>query len=297
MSFERERLPHLSAFLIVCMVWGLSLVVAYDLLDTGIPPFFLIAVTYGLGALTLLAAKVIFKKTLSISRDEWGYGILVGVMIFAAFGLQTVGLVYTTPAKSGLLTILYVLFVPIIISIVLRKLSARSILFASLGFAGIIVMSGVTGGDASMNMGDLLTITCAVMFAMQFVALEKFSPRLDTINFTFVQMAAATFAGIAVSLMLETEQYSGMDLPGSWAGLVFMGLIVTGLGFFVQTAAQRKIPSTTISILCCTESVFAMIFSCALGHDVLDAPLLIGAALIIVSALLSSVYERRELIG
>ena len=279
------------------MIWGLSLVVAYDLLGTGIPPLFLIAVTYGLGALMLLVAKVLSRTTPAISRDEWRYGILVGVLIFIAFGLQTVGLVYTTPAKSGLLTVLYVLFVPIIISVVLRKLSARSILFALVGFAGVLVMSGVTGGDASLNAGDFLTILCAVAFAMQFVALEKFSPRLNAINFTFVQMATAMFVGFAASLMLESGQYSGMDLSGSWAGLAFMGLIVTGLGFFVQTAAQKKIPSTTISVLCCTESVFAMIFSWALGYDLITIPLLVGAALIVLSTLLSSVYERRELIG
>ena len=281
----------------ICMVWGLSLVVAYDLLGTGMPPFFLIAVTYCLGALTLFTAKAFSRNTPSISRDEWRYGVLVGVLIFTAFGLQTVGLVYTTPAKSGLLTVLYVLFVPIIISIVLKKLSARSMVFALIGFAGVLVMSGVTGGEASLNIGDLLTIMCAAAFAMQFVALEKFSPRLNTLNFTLVQMTAATLVGIAASLMLETGQYSDIDLIGSWGGLLFMGLIVTGLGFFVQTAAQKKIPSTTISVLCCTESVFAMLFSWILGYDLLTIPLLIGAALIIASTLLSSMYERRELIG
>jgi len=279
------------------MIWGLSLVVAYDLLDTGIPPFFLIAVTYGLGAMTLFVVKVLFRTTPAISRNEWKYGIFIGVLIFVAFGLQTVGLVYTTPAKSGLLTVLYVLFVPMIISIVLRKPPVRSILFALMGFVGVLVMSGVAGGDATMNIGDLLTIVCAVMFAMQFVALEKFSPNLNTINFTLVQMIAATVVGFAVSLVFEGGRYSGMDLFGSWAGLAFMGLIVTGLGFFVQTAAQRKIPSTTISIMCCTESVFALVFSWALGYDTVTVPLLIGAALIIVSTLLSSRYERRELIG
>ena len=294
---EKERLPHLSAFLMICMIWGLSLVVAYDLLGTGMPPFFLIAVTYGLGALTLFAVKAVSRKAPAISRDEWRYGILVGLLIFAAFGLQTVGLVYTTPAKSGLLTVLYVLFVPIIISIVLKKLSGRSMVFALIGFAGVLVMSGAAGGDASVNIGDVLTIMCAAAFAMQFVALEKFSPRLNTVNFTFVQMTAATFAGIAASLLLETSRYSGMDPLGAWGGLLFMGLIVTGLGFFVQTAAQKRIPATTISVLCCTESVFAMIFSWALGYDLITSPLLIGAGLIIASTLLSSIYERRELIG
>ena len=278
------------------MIWGLSLVVAYDLLGTGMPPFFLIAVTYGLGALTLLVAKIV-SRTAPISRDEWKYGFLVGLVIFAAFGLQTVGLVYTTPAKSGLLTVLYVLLVPIIISIILKKVSVRSLAFALIGFVGVLIMSGVAGGDASFNIGDVLTIICAAAFAMQFVALEKFSPRLNAINFTLVQMVTATAAGVVVSLMLETGQYSGIDPSGSWVGLLFMGLIVTGLGFFVQTAAQKKIPSTTISVLCCTESVFALVFSWALGYDVVTVPLLAGAALIILSTILSSAFERRELIG
>ena len=279
------------------MIWGLSLVIAYDLLDTGIPPFFLIAVTYGIGALTLLCAKLIVRPSPAVSRDEWRYGILVGLLIFVAFGLQTVGLVYTTPAKSGILTVLYVLFVPVIISVIRKKLSMRSMGFALIGFTGVLVMSGVTGGDGSLNIGDLLTILCAVAFAAHFVTLEKFSSRLNTINFTLVQMTAAAIVGLGVSFALEGGSYQGMDLIGSWAGLAFMGLIVTGLGFFVQTAAQKKIPSTTISVMCCSESVFAMIFSWSLGYDEVTVALSIGAALIVASTVLSSIYERRELIG
>ena len=280
----------------ICAVWGLSLVVAYDLLGTGIPPFLLIAVTYGIGALTLLAAKAAYRPTPAVSRGELKCGVVVGILIFAAFGLQTVGLVYTTPAKSGLLTVLYVLFVPIIASVILKRLSVRSILFALVGFTGVLAMSGIAGGDASANIGDLLTVLCAFMFATQFIALELFSPRLNTINFTLIQMTAAALTGIAVSLVFESGLYPGMDLAGSWAGLAFMGLIVTGLGFFVQTAVQKKIPSTTISVMCCSESVFAMVFSWALGYESLTVPLLIGGALIVASAVLSSLYERRELI-
>jgi drug/metabolite transporter (DMT)-like permease len=135
------------------------------------------------------------------------------------------------------------------------------------------------------------------MFAMQFIALEMFSPRLNAVNFTLIQMITATLIGLAVSFLFENDQYSGMDLVGSWVGLIFMGFIVTGLGFFIQTAAQKKIPSTTTSVICCSESVFAMIFSWALGYDILTVPLLIGAVLIVISTILSSVYEKRELIG
>jgi len=279
------------------MVWGLSLVVAYDLLGSGMPPVFLITVTYCLGVFTLLPVKLLLRSVPKISRDEWRFGALIGAVIFIAFGLQTVGLVYTTPAKSGLLTVLYVLFVPIIISIILKRPSVRSILFALVGFGGVFVMSGIAGGDASLNIGDILTIMCALMFAVHFVALEKFSPRLNAINFTLVQMIAATCLGAVVSLTFEFDQYADIDLLGSWIGLVFMGFIVTGLGFFVQTAAQKKIPSTTISIMCCTESVFAMIFSWALGYDLITIPLMAGAVLIITSTVLSSIYERRELVG
>jgi drug/metabolite transporter (DMT)-like permease len=278
------------------MIWGLSLVVAYDLLGTGIPPFFLIAVTYGIGALTIFSVKAAFVSTPKIGRNELRYGVLVGILIFIAFGLQTVGLEYTTPAKSGLLTVLYVLFVPIIISVMIRKLSVRSILFAAIGFTGVFVMSGAAGGDASVNIGDIATIVCAIAFAAHFITLEKCSSSLDPTNFTLIQMITATLVAFAISGMLESGRYDGMDLAGSWAGLAFMGIAVTGLGFFVQTAAQRKIPATTISVMCCSESVFAMFFSWALGYEMLTLPLLVGAAFVVTSTVLSSIYEKRELI-
>ena len=277
------------------MAWGLSLVVAYDLLDTGIPPFFLVAVTYGVGALTLLFVRTILRSNTKISSGELRYGLVVGLLIFVAFGLQTAGLEYTTPARSGLLTVLYVLFVPLIISGILRKISVRSVLFALIGFAGVFMMSGALGGEG-MNVGDVLTIMCAIVFAIHFVALEKLSPRFNAINFTFVQMIGAAVFAIFVSVSFEVNRYGGMDIPGSWIGLLFMGLIVTGAGFFVQTAVQKKIPSTTISVMCCTESIFALLFSWLLGYDIVTAPLLIGAALIVSSTVLSSLYERRELI-
>ncbi|MCL1984566.1 MAG: DMT family transporter [Methanomassiliicoccaceae archaeon] len=295
MNFGKGRLPHLTAFLVICMTWGLSLVVAYDLLDTGIPPFFLVAVTYGIGAFTLFFVRMIHGSAPKISSGELRYGLAVGLLIFAAFGLQTAGLGYTTPARSGLLTVLYVLFVPLIISAVSRRPSPRSVVFALIGFAGVFMMSGTLGGDG-MNIGDILTIMCAIAFAIHFVALEKLSPRFNTLNFTLVQMIGAAAFAVLVSVVSETAVYKGMDLLGSWAGLLFMGLIVTGAGFFVQTAVQKKIPSTTISVMCCTESVFALLFSWLLGYDVITAPLLIGAALIVSSTVLSSLYERRELI-
>lgn len=287
----------MSAFLTICMIWGLSLVIAHDLLGTGIPPVFLISVTYGLGAIALIPAKLAVRSVPKINREEWKYGALLGAVIFLAFGLQTVGLVYTTPAKSGLLTVLYVLFVPILIALIGKKISGSSILFALIGFAGVLTMSGITGGDASVNTGDVLTILCAAVFAVQFVALERFSPRLNAVNFTLVQMVSAAAIGLAVSLVFESGSYGGMDPAGSWTGIVFMGFIVTGLGFYVQTASQKKIPSTTIAIMCCTESVFAMVFSWALGYDVMTVPFLIGAAMIVTSTVLSSAYEKRELIS
>jgi drug/metabolite transporter (DMT)-like permease len=277
------------------MIWGFSLVAAYDLLGAGIPPFFLIAVTYGIGALTLFATKAAVGSTPKISKNELKYGLLAGLLIFAAFGLQTVGLQYTTPARSGLLTVLYVLFVPIIISLMRKKLSMRSIVFASIGFIGVFFMSGVE--NASMNAGDIATIACAVMFAMHFVVLERSPPSLNTINFTLIQMTVAASAAIAISMMAENSRFSGMDPMGSFVGLLFMGLIVTALGFFVQTAAQKRIPAASISVMCCTESVFSMAFSWALGHDDLTFPLLAGAGLIVSSAVLSSLFEKKNHIG
>jgi drug/metabolite transporter (DMT)-like permease len=289
---KRENLPYLLAFLYVCVVYGLNKVVVKVTLDEGVPTFLLVVVTYGIGFIMFLPAKKIFKAP-KISHDEWKYGALIGAVIFVAFALQTLGISGTTATNAGLFTSLYVIFIPIIIMLIKRKFSAKPLLLAALAFLGIAVLTGIQPPTPS----ELLVLGCALAYAAQFILLEKYSPRLNTINFTIVQLFTVSAVSLIFTLALETPDYGAINIDNAWYLLAFGGLAIIGLGFFIQTLAQTRIPATTVSVMCCTEAVFGLIFGAILLDEPVTAVIVVGAIIIVIATILSSLFGQEKLIG
>ncbi|MDR3282195.1 MAG: DMT family transporter [Candidatus Methanoplasma sp.] len=291
-----KNLLYSIAFLFVPAMWAVNLVLVKDLGEE-MPTFLLMFIVHGLGALTILAARPALKAP-KFTKDEWKYGALIGLMVFAATAFQFIGLLYTTPANSGLFTILYVVFIPVIVLIIKRKFSYRPLLFAVMGLIGVIVLSGAWDGGVSLNKGDAFTAIGAVFWALQFVLLEKYSPSMNSVNLTVAYLAFITVAGAVVTLVMENGSFGTMDLHGAWAAsLAFIGIVIIGLCFLIQTFAQSKVSASTVAVLCCTESVFAVLLSLILGYDEVTLALIGGSALITVSAALSSLYGQEPLIG
>jgi len=288
---------YLLAFLVVCVVFGLSFSVVEDLLNNGVPPFFLTAVTYAIGTLTLVAARP-FVRTSRFSRSETRYGLYVGVVIFLAFAFQTLGLVHTTPAKGVALTCLYVIFTPLIVMMIRRKVSFNILGLALLAFLGVMILSGMfTESGGGLNRGDMLVMMCAFSFSVQFLLLERFSASLDTLNFTTVQLFIVTIIATVISLLTELDEM-GFTLGALLImELLFMGIMVTGISFFIQTMVQRRIPATTISVLCCTELVFGVMFSFAFGMDEVTMPIIVGSLVIFVATVITASRKQGPLIN
>ncbi|MDR2845968.1 MAG: DMT family transporter [Candidatus Methanoplasma sp.] len=289
---NRNDLPYLLAFLYVCVVYGLNKVIVKATLDGGVPTFLLVVVTYGIGFLMFLPAKRIFKAP-KISHNEWKYGALVGAVIFVAFALQTLGISGTTATNAGLFTSLYVIFIPIIIILIKKKFSARPLLLAVLSFIGIAVLTGISPPSPS----EVLILGCALAYAAQFILLEKYSPKLNTINFTVVQLLVVSLISAVITLATETTKYADINVDQTWYLLAFAGLAIIGLGFFIQTLAQTRIPATTVSVMCCTEAVFGMIFGAWLLDEPVTAMIVIGAVIIVISTVLSAIFGQEKLIG
>ncbi|MDR0522863.1 MAG: DMT family transporter [Candidatus Methanoplasma sp.] len=285
-----------ALFLFVPAMYGLNLVIAKDVLES-VPPYALIFVTHGIGALLLLASRP-FLGSPKIRRRDAARGIPVGLMIFLASALQFTGLADTTPARGALLTILYVVIIPIAAMFARRKASARPLLFGLMSLAGVAILSGAIGDGAPLSGGDALVAAGAVFWALQFLLLERYSPSMDPVNFTAVQLAAATALSLAATLALEPGIHPA-PASGSawWIGLAFMGAVTIGLCFFIQTHVQSKIPASVASVLCCTESVFALAISALTGGDEITLALVAGAAVVTAAAALSAAFGQEGLIG
>ena len=225
-------------------------------------------------------------------RAQWKAGALAGFFLATGYQLQTLGPgKRTTPAKSAFLTGLVVVVVPALTLI--RKLrpedSVRPGIAAALGalfaFAGLVLLTVPRGASlAAMQVGDLLSILCAVAFAAHILTLAHLARLVPAGLFATLQLICCVGV-MLVSLPLEPEPH--LHLTGRLVGtLLVCALFATAAAFTVQSFAQQHLPPTQTVLLLALEPVFAALTSLLVLHETLTGRALAGAALILCGILL-----------
>lgn len=180
--------------LVTAIVWGSGFVI------TAIALEYLTAyqVMAGRFLLASIILTVIFGyKLKKASKSVIWKGILLGSILYIAFALQTVGLQYTTPSKNAFLTAVNVIIVPIIaLAVYKRRIDGYEIIGSLIAIVGIGFLS--LQGSLTMNIGDALSLACAVAFAFDIFCTNLFVQKEDAIALTIIQFITASFLGVMV---------------------------------------------------------------------------------------------------
>ena len=190
-------------------------------------------------ATLVLLAIFLFRRGIGAAfrRGPVLGGILAGCCLFSGYFLQTDGLKYTTPGKCGFITGLYIVLVPLLSSIVHRKVPDRfEWLGVSLATVGMGLMA-IEGESLRINVGDALTAGCAVMYAVHILVLGRFSPTMSVERLTLLQLGTCAVLGLAASPLLERVYFR--QTSSAWIAIVVTAVLATALAFTVQTWGQN----------------------------------------------------------
>ena len=266
------------ALLAVAAMWGLSFVWMKDILDQQDVYSFLVC-RFLVAALAMLIAKprVIMKLNLRVIT----IGSLAGTALGLGYIFQTLGLERTTPAITGFITGLYVVFTPLIGAFLLRdRITAAAWFYIGLATVGLGVLS-ISGW--SIGLGEIFVLVSALLFAIHIILLGRWSIHFDTYTLTFVQLTTcALVSGIPAGL-------NGFQAPPdnqTWGVVLFTALFATFFAFIIQTWSQARISATKVAVILTTEVVFAALFSVALGAEPLTARILIGGSMVLIAMIM-----------
>ena len=268
------RLIYTLLLVAVTAVWGWTFVVVQNAIAIyGVIPFLAVRFVLAGAALTPVYAARLTRRTLLV-----GGGI--GVVLAAAYLFQTMGLLFTTPTNSGLITGLFVVFAPLADRLLFGVNLTRQVLLAvALSFVGMVLLAG--GGPEGANWGDLLTLLCASALGLHIALLSRYASSYHAGALTLAQILAMAL------LFVVVWPFSGpVALPptGVWVALLITGLLASAGAFLVQTTVQQHIPAARTAIIMTMEPVFAALFGYWLAGDRLVAVQIFGA-LMILSAL------------
>jgi drug/metabolite transporter (DMT)-like permease len=276
---------------LVCLVWGSTFVVVKDALANSSTLLFLTARF----VLATFALALIFRRNVAGAfrpGPALAAGALTGAFLFLAYVLQTVGLRYTTPSKSAFLTGLSIVMVPVFAAVFERKRPGLSeAVGIAVATAGMALMT-LRPGTLTMDKGDLVTVACAVAFAIQILLVGHFVPKFGFQAFTLVQVATAAALGAGSFWWIEKPEVRWT--PGLIAAIAITGLVATAFAFSAQSWAQQHTTPTRTALILALEPVFAWGTSFVATGEVLSLRGALGAALILAGVLLVELPHRGQ---
>jgi len=293
-----QKLQAHLLLLAVVVVWGSTFVLVKDALTDISPLLF----NFARMALAAVCLALFYRKQLTgLTPPVLLGGAVAGLFLALGYQFQTAGLALTTPSKSAFLTGLTVVIVPLLSAIPALRApgSARpgwnAYAGATVALAGITLLTapGLFSGKAStasagINRGDLLTLACAIAFALHLLTLAHLANKIRFEQLALLQIGfSAVFIGISSPLLEHPRLHL---TPRLLVALLVAAVLATAAAFTIQSWAQQHLAATHTALILAAEPLFAWLASLLFLHQGLNRPQLLGAALIMAGIGLTELF-------
>ncbi|MBR5252715.1 MAG: DMT family transporter [Clostridia bacterium] len=276
------------------VVWGFAFV-AQRLGADSMPAFYFNFSRYLLGTLSLIPLILIFERNATdhtMIKNSVVVGIVAGIVLALASYFQQIGIEMTDSAgKSGFITGLYMVLVPIFGIFLKKKTTGQTWIGAVLGVGGLFLIC-MDGGQFTFTLGDLVLLVSAMFFATHILIIDTFGQKMYSLRFAMTQFAACTMFNFVGMLIFDEP-----TLPQLQAALIpvlYCGLMSVGVAYTCQVLGQKYSEPTSASIILSTEAVFSAIGGAIILNEKMSAPAYIGCVLIFGGILLSQVKFKRK---
>ena len=304
----KQQTNNLKGSLILgtaALIWGLAFVAQSDAADK-VPPFLFNSLRSFIGALFLFGILLVRKLTTGqritppepVNRRRMILGgILCGALLTVSVNLQQVGItIYpagaAAEARSGFLTALYVVFVPIIALFMGKKLQLpvlAAILVATGGFYMLCLWDGIT----SIYLADLLVLLCAVSFSFHILSVDHYIGFLNGMLLSMVQFFVCGILSGALSLIAENAVPLENLLSAAFP-ILYTGVMSSGVAYTLQIYGQKYAEPAVASLSMSLESVFAALGGWLIAGNALSLPEFAGCALVFLAIVLAQLPQFLE---
>jgi len=295
----KKQLRGSAILILATVIWG-STFVAQSVGMDYIEPFTFQAIRCFLGGLLLLPVIGIadkFKKTdgktyFSRWQDKtlWKAALLCSIPLFIATNLQQVGMVDTDAGKSGFLTAMYIVFVPVLGIFRGQKPTKWIPISVLLGVVGLYFLSCV--GVTAIATSDILLLGCALAFPVQILCVDAYVDKVDPLRLNCLNCLICSVLSAVVMLFAETPTWEG--IRGCVGSLAYAGFLSMGIAYSLQIIGQKDLHPATASLLMSLESVFAVLSGWLILGERLTKWEGIGCILVFAAVILSQLPDTKK---
>ena len=293
-----KQLRGTFLLLLTAMIWGAAFVaqtVGMDYME----PFSYQAARQFLGFLVLLPIIAIRSRNKPVKSAEdtkadrkklLTGGLLCGVALFTATITQQFGLLDTTAGRSGFITALYILIVPLIGMFFGRRVGIRVWIAVATAIVGMYFLC--FSGAVHFGKGELLTLICSFCFAAHILLVARFGGAVDGIKLSCIQFLVSSLISAVFMLLFEHPTFPA--LIACWKPLCYSGFISCGMGYTLQIIAQKDVHPTLAALVMSMESVFSALSGWLLLGQSMSLRELGGCGLMLFAIVLAQLPKREN---
>ncbi len=285
---------------LTALIWGCAFV-AQSVGMEYVEPVTFNGIRCIVGGIVLIIANIAFdsvkkkngtyKKTGKEEQKELiKGGIICGIIIFIASTVQQIGISLTTVGKAGFISVLYILIVPFLGLLLKQKLPKMIWLCCALALAGLYLLC--MNESLSIGSGDAIVLISAAAYAVHILAIGHFAPKVDCVKLSCLQFLVC--GAISVVVMFIFEKPDMGKIIEAWLPILYAGALSGGVGYTLQTVAQKWTKPSVASLLMSLESVFAVLAGALILHQIPSFREAAGCVLMFVSIIIIQLPEKQK---
>ena len=294
--------------LLTAAIWGVAFVAQSVGMDY-VGPFTFNTVRSLIGGIVLIPCIVLLKRINAGSKDTAGAaehasgdpagqrkvlltgGVACGVLLCIASNLQQFGIMYTSVGKSGFITAMYIVLVPVVGIFLKKKAGVKIWCSVAIAVCGLYLLC-MTDNGFSIQKGDLLLLLGAVVFSFHILTIDYFSPKVDGVKMSCIQFFTCGILSMVCMFLFEQPQIGA--ILQAWMPIVYAGVLSCGVAYTLQIVGQKGMNPTVASLILSMESVISVIAGWLILHQKLSGRELLGCVLMFVAIILVQLPERKR---
>ena len=270
---SKNQFKGVFMLLITAIIWGSSFVSQKVGMDR-VGPMTFIGIRTFLGGLVLIPFILITSPEKEQNRKLLiTGGAVCGIFLLLGSLLQTYGIKYISAGKTGFLTSLYMIFVPLIGLLRGKGISLKTVISVVFALLGMYLLC-MTEGFTSVGKGDILVLICAVFFAFHILAIDYFSPRVNPVKLSCIQFLVC--GAISMMGMFIFEDVSINAIKICWFPIAYSGIMSCGIAYTLQVVGQKYTQPVVASLLMSLESVFSAVFGFLILNEAMSTREVLG---------------------
>jgi drug/metabolite transporter (DMT)-like permease len=238
----------------------------------------------------LLLLPLCIKYLKSLDKNAL-WIIPAGLLLFAGSAFQQAGVETTTAGAAGFITGVYVVLVPLFLSLFWKVKVPWVIWLAALAALFGTYLLSTSGKGFSPSRGDMLVLIGSVLWAFHVIVVGMAVKHLNIFLFSVGQFLLCGLINLGCSVFIDPPSISAIQ--SVWPAIIYGGVFSVAGGFTLQAIGQSKAPTADAALILSLEAVFAALFGAFFLAERMDPVQIAGCAVIMGSILAAQIVSIR----